>query len=102
MVVPVSSPHEDSINAVDAKASPIPYSKKDLIHWFNRVPIGMHSVAGDGLILWANSTLLSLLGYERDEYVGQSLLKVRHSSFPSVHLRHCFFFSSSSLIICLF
>ena len=77
--VPVSAPHQDSLDAVDAHACPIPYSKQELIYWFNRIPIGMHSVAGDGTILWANSTLLTLLGYEADEYIGRSLLKVRSS-----------------------
>lgn len=76
--VPVSTPHQDSLDAVDAHAVAIPYSKQDLIHWFNRIPIGMHSVAGDGTILWANKTLLNLLGYEAHEYIGQSLLKVGH------------------------
>lgn len=42
----VSAPHMDSVKAVDAPFSAIPYGKQDLVHIMNRVPIGFHSVEG--------------------------------------------------------
>ena len=35
--------------------------------------VGMHWVAENGTILWANKTELAMLGYERDEYVGHHI-----------------------------
>jgi PAS domain S-box-containing protein len=35
--------------------------------------LGMHWVAADGTILWANKAELAMLGYERDEYVGHHI-----------------------------
>jgi PAS domain S-box-containing protein len=35
--------------------------------------IGLHSVGGDGTILWVNQAELDLLGYAREEYVGRNI-----------------------------
>jgi PAS domain S-box-containing protein len=35
--------------------------------------VGMHWVAENGTILWANKTELAMLGYEREEYVGHHI-----------------------------
>ncbi|HTE17494.1 MAG TPA: PAS domain-containing protein, partial [Armatimonadota bacterium] len=35
--------------------------------------VGLHWVAGDGTILWANQTELNLLGYTREEYIGHHI-----------------------------
>lgn len=35
--------------------------------------VGMHWVAADGTILWANKTELAMLGYAREEYVGHHI-----------------------------
>ncbi len=35
--------------------------------------IGMHWVAGDGTILWANQAEMNLLGYTQEEYVGRHI-----------------------------
>lgn len=37
--------------------------------------IGLHWVDGDGIIVWANKAELDLLGYSREEYIGQSISK---------------------------
>lgn len=37
--------------------------------------VGMHWVGQDGQILWANQAELDLLGYTRDEYIGQPITK---------------------------
>ena len=34
---------------------------------------GLHRVAGDGTILWANRAELQMLGYGWDEYVGRHI-----------------------------
>lgn len=36
-------------------------------------PIGLHRVAEDGTILWANDAELNMLGFERHEYVGRNI-----------------------------
>jgi PAS domain S-box-containing protein len=41
--------------------------------------LGLHRVAGDGTILWANKAELKLLGYADDEYVGQHIGKFHTS-----------------------
>src|SRR6185437_7534182 len=35
--------------------------------------VGLHWVAENGTILWANKTELLMLGYEREEYVGHHI-----------------------------
>ena len=42
----------------------------ELRDFLENAVIGMHWLAPDGTVLWANRTELSLLGYEHDEYVG--------------------------------
>ena len=37
--------------------------------------ISMHRVTPDGIILWANQAELDLLGYTREEYIGQDIRK---------------------------
>jgi PAS domain S-box-containing protein len=45
--------------------------------------IGMHWVAQDGTILWANKAELSLLGYEPDEYIGHHISEF-HADAPVI------------------
>ena len=45
----------------------------ELRDFLENAVVGMHWVAGDGTILWANKAELSLLGYERGEYVGRHI-----------------------------
>src|SRR6185295_17985631 len=40
---------------------------------FQRSAVAMHWVGPDGQVLWANDTELKMLGYEREEYVGQHI-----------------------------
>ena len=46
---------------------------KDIRDFLEHAVDGMHWVAGDGTILWANPAELELLGYARDEYVGHHI-----------------------------
>jgi PAS domain S-box-containing protein len=45
---------------------------KDFIENSN---IGLHWVNGEGIIIWANQAELDLLGYTREEYIGQPISK---------------------------
>src|SRR5258708_1154312 len=45
-------------------------SEASLRDFIEAASIAMHSVSGDGTILWANQAELDLLGYTREEYVG--------------------------------
>jgi PAS domain S-box-containing protein len=45
--------------------------------------LGLHRVAGDGTILWANKAELDLLGYAADEYVGKHIANF-HAEQPVI------------------
>ncbi|HEX4758401.1 MAG TPA: PAS domain S-box protein [Terracidiphilus sp.] len=45
----------------------------ELRDFLENAVVGMHWVAADGTILWANKAELALLGYERSEYVGRHI-----------------------------
>ena len=48
-------------------------AEQDLKDFVENATVGLHWVAGDGTILWANDAELSLLGYSREEYVGHKI-----------------------------
>jgi PAS domain S-box-containing protein len=45
----------------------------ELFDFLENAAEGLHKVAGDGTILWANRAELDLLGYSREEYVGRHI-----------------------------
>ncbi len=45
----------------------------ELTDFLENAIIGMHWVAGDGTILWANKAEMTMLGYEREEYIGHQI-----------------------------
>ncbi len=45
----------------------------ELIDFLDNAAEGLHRVAADGTILWANQAELQMLGYRYDEYVGRSI-----------------------------
>ncbi|GAC1446555.1 MAG: ATP-binding protein [Pyrinomonadaceae bacterium] len=47
--------------------------ERELSDFIENAPVGLHCVASDGTILWANQAELELLGYAREEYVGRSI-----------------------------
>ncbi len=47
----------------------------ELQDFLDNASVAMHSVGADGRILWANKAELGLLGYARDEYVGQPIAR---------------------------
>ncbi|HUR89144.1 MAG TPA: ATP-binding protein [Ramlibacter sp.] len=47
--------------------------EKELVEFLDNAVEGIHKVAADGTILYANRAELDLLGYEWDEYVGRNI-----------------------------
>ncbi len=47
--------------------------ERELADFVENAAEGLHRIAGDGTIVWANSAELDLLGYDHDEYVGHSI-----------------------------
>jgi len=47
----------------------------ELIDFFQNAPIALHWLSGQGIVLWANKTEMSVLGYTPEEYIGQPIMK---------------------------
>jgi PAS domain S-box-containing protein len=47
--------------------------REELQDFVDNAPVGLHWVAADGTILWANQAELDMLGYGREEYVGRHI-----------------------------
>jgi PAS domain S-box-containing protein len=45
----------------------------DLQDFLENASLGVHAVGPAGIILWANQAELDLLGYTREEYIGQPI-----------------------------
>jgi PAS domain S-box-containing protein len=56
------------------------HSQQQLTDFVENATIGMHWVAADGQILWANQAELDLLGYARKEYIGHSITEFHAES----------------------
>src|ERR1041385_154422 len=48
-------------------------TKQELSDFVENASVGMHWVGPDGVILWANSAELEMLGYAREEYFGRHI-----------------------------
>jgi PAS domain S-box-containing protein len=48
-------------------------NKRQLEDFCENAPEGIHRIAADGTILWANKAELELLGWSRDEYIGHHI-----------------------------
>jgi len=66
---------EREVNARRAMQRVLAEREQQLTEFLEHAPLPIHSVGGDGTITWANQAELSLLGYERSEYVGQPAAK---------------------------
>src|SRR5687768_9171798 len=55
---------------LETNLSPHENSRVDFVE--NAV-VGLHRVAADGIILWANQSELDLLGYTREEYISHHI-----------------------------
>ena len=47
--------------------------ERELADFVENAAEGLHRIAGDGTIVWANAAELDMLGYERHEYVGHHI-----------------------------
>lgn len=47
---------------------------EELKDFFNKAPIALHWLAGNGKVLWANDRELEVLGYSREEYLGSDIM----------------------------
>ena len=47
----------------------------ELKDFFNKAPIALHWLSDEGKVLWANDRELSVLGYSREEYIGEDIMK---------------------------
>jgi PAS domain S-box-containing protein len=48
-------------------------SRQELVDFIENATIGMHWVRSDGIIKWANQTVMTMLGYAPDEYIGHHI-----------------------------
>ncbi len=56
------------------------HSQQQLTDFVENAAIGMHWMASDGRILWANQAELNMLGYTREEYIGHSITEFHAES----------------------
>lgn len=47
--------------------------ERELTGFVENAPVGIHLIAPDGTILWANRNEIGMLGYGREEYVGRNI-----------------------------
>jgi PAS domain S-box-containing protein len=66
---------EREVNARRAMQRVLAEREQQLTEFLEHAPLPIHSVGADGSITWANQAELSLLGYERSEYVGHPAAK---------------------------
>jgi PAS domain S-box-containing protein len=65
---------EQQITAIDHQQHKLlRQSQQDLSDFVENAIFGLHWVAADGTIIWANQAELDLLGYTREEYIGHSI-----------------------------
>ena len=59
--------HQKAVNALHER-------ERELTDLVENAPVGIHWIAQDGKILWANQQELDLLGYDRQEYIGRNIV----------------------------
>lgn len=57
---------------------------EELKDFFNMAPIALHWLSDDGKVLWANDRELEVLGYSREEYIGEDIMKFCPDSHDDV------------------
>ena len=82
IVVGVSAIAQD-ISARKRAERALQRSQNQLADFVENVAVGLRWLAADGTILWANQAELDLLGYPRDEYVGQPIARF-HADPPVI------------------
>jgi transcriptional regulator with PAS, ATPase and Fis domain len=59
------------IPAAAAAPASTPFQLEEAL--FSSAPVGLHCINSSGIILWANKMELTLLGFTREQYVGQQV-----------------------------
>ncbi len=81
---PIRDAHGNIEGAINVflDVSALKQAEKDLLRrsaqlaaFLDTATIALHRVAADGTILWANDAELNMLGYSREEYVGQHIAR---------------------------
>jgi PAS domain S-box-containing protein len=79
-LTPLKNTHGDITGAVtcfhaigEPKRSKSELQRQDFQDYVDNVAIGIHWVDANGIIAWANTTELEMLGYTRDEYIGHHI-----------------------------
>jgi PAS domain S-box-containing protein len=57
--------------------------ERELVDFVENAAEGLHQVAGDGTIVWANRAELEMLGYSADEYIGRHIADF-HVDAPTI------------------
>jgi PAS domain S-box-containing protein len=63
----------ESLRELRAKEDALRLSEEQLRDFVENATLGLHRVASDGTILWANRAELQMLGYDESEYVGRRI-----------------------------
>ncbi|WNG57531.1 PAS domain S-box protein [Archangium gephyra] len=67
-------------NGKEATGSSHPRSQEDLADFVDSAAMGLHWVAPDGTILWANKSDYEPLGYTAEEYIGHNITEFHTDS----------------------
>jgi PAS domain S-box-containing protein len=66
---------EEETNQCQKTQQTLQLRETELHDFLENAAIGMHWLAADGTILWANHTVLDLLGYQAQDYVGRDYVE---------------------------
>ncbi len=69
----LSRDRKAEVSANPRKDERFPSGESEVREYLETAAVGMHWLAPDGTVLWANRTELALLGYKEGEFVGHSL-----------------------------
>lgn len=58
--------------------------QRELLDYFEHANISLHWVDANGIVIWANKTEMDLLGYSKEEYIGQPIAKF-HADPPVIN-----------------
>jgi PAS domain S-box-containing protein len=61
------------ISQLEDELERVRHTEQDLTDFIEKVSSGLHWADPDGIIVWANQGELDLLGYTKEEYVGQHM-----------------------------
>lgn len=80
--LPADSRESQAVIALNAEIATLQKERSSLLarnaeltSFVENASIGMHWVDPNGTILWANAAELQMLGYRREEYIGQNITK---------------------------